>query len=127
MANPIKGEASLKVEGREYTLCFSIDAMCALEEKLDRTMQDIMSDLTDPTRIGVRLTRALLWASLREHHSEITLKMAGDLIPAAGGVPAVVERISLAIQRAFPTPEASDPHPQKPDQDGTGPATSANG
>lgn len=103
MANPARGEVALKVGDLDYTLKFSTNAICELEDHLNRGLNEIVSDLE---RLSV--VRALLWAGLRSNHPELTLKMAGDIIDKCG-MPAAVDHVGTALRLAFP-PETGSPN-----------------
>jgi len=103
MANPALGEVAFRVAGTEYTLKFSTNSICELEDHLGKGLNVIVGDLE-----RVSSVRALLWAGLRSKHSEITLKGAGEIIDRAG-MPATVEAISMALTAAFPAATGDAP------------------
>lgn len=112
MANKHRGEVTIMIEGKVYTLCFSIDAMCQLEDVLGKGIVVITQEFADPIKIKVGTARAAFWAALQEHHPEVTLKAAGELIPAAGGLTVILEKVGEAIIQAFPKPD-ENARPQK--------------
>lgn len=126
MANPHRGEVSFEAEGTEYTLQYSNNALVELEDRLDRGIVDISSELLswakDPKRIRLGTIRAVLWAGLREHHPEVDLRAAGEIITKAGGVLEITGLIGEAFSRAFPAPEKKGSRPRKRGAtNGTGP------
>lgn len=122
MSNPNKGDVEVEAGGKTYTLRFSIDALCQLEAKAGKSFQKIGDDLASG-QVSLTLARQLLWAGLREHHSEITEKMAGELMPLMGGLTGCVPKIVEGLNFAFPEIAGETPNPQKPGQDGTGSAS----
>lgn len=86
----------------EYTLKFSTNAICELEERLDKGLNTIIANME-----RVATVRALLWAGLRAHHPDVTIATAGELIDLAGVAP-VTEAIGKALTAAFP--KVSDPN-----------------
>lgn len=110
MPNPLKGDVEVlrpadpetaRAEER-YLLNFSIDALCALEERLGLPIDKILAKVTGSMRLGE--LRALFAGGLREHHSDITERAAGEMIPQIG----VIElrtRIFEALALAFPAPK----------------------
>lgn len=102
MGNKNRGEVSFDAGGKTYTLRYSIDAICEMEAELDKGFVAIAGDLSNPDKISVTLVRAVLWAGLREHHNEVTIKEAGELMVLAGGLTAVMFVISEALTHAFP-------------------------
>lgn len=124
MANPQRGELALQVGEKSYTLRFSANALCALEDALDVSVVEFGDMLTDPKRVRLKTVRAVMWAGLQDHHPAITLKEAGDIIQELTMAKAMAA-IGSAFELAFPTPD-----PTQPDQSqhgGIGPASSRGG
>jgi hypothetical protein len=109
MANRLFGEARLSLEdGRELTLRMDFGALAEAEEAADKNTEAIMKEMAGG---GARLktARALLYGSLRYHHSDLTLEDAGDLLMTDSG--AVSEALGRAMeemadQRAKANPRA---------------------
>lgn len=99
MANPHKSEVAFKVGDTEYTLKFSTNAICELEERLDKGLNTIVSNMERLTTV-----RAMLWAGLQSKHDSITLQKAGEIIDQCG-MPAATEAIGRALNAAFPRPD----------------------
>lgn len=124
MGNSKKGEVSFAVAGDRWTLRYTIDALCRLESELDRTFASITAELQDIAAARLSTVRAVFWAGLVEHHPDLTVKQAGELMLAMGGTGAALTEIGKALAAAFP--EAADgENPRMPDQDGTGPASTS--
>lgn len=111
MANPHRGSVALQVGDRAYTLSFSVNALCELEDHLGKPIAKIADGLNDPANVRMSVVRALLWAGLRDHHDEIDLKAAG-LIASDAGIPAVMEAIGKAFSLAFPEAETTPANPK---------------
>ena len=101
MANPHKGELAFKHGEKTFTMSFSINALCELEDQLAAPMADIMTKATDPASMSIKTIRAVFWAGLRDHHPDLTTKDAGDLMTAMGQLQAL-ELVGRAITLAFP-------------------------
>ena len=128
MANPHKGDVAFDAGGKSYTLRFSVDAICALEEAAGKGIVALSGELGDPTKISMGLLRKIVWAGLREHHAGIDLKTAGELVIAAGGFTAMLQKINAAFELAFPEQGGVSESPPKPSQpDGTGSASIGTG
>ena len=56
--------------GREYSLRFSVNSLCCLEEKMDKGLAALLK--TDLSSL-----RALLWCGLLEQEQHLTLEDAG--------------------------------------------------
>lgn len=119
MANAVKGEASIEVEGQTYVLAFDINAMCEVEYILDRSTDRILRELAAVPALNV--VRALLWGGLRRHHPDVDLKGAGELIETLGGPGPALEGIGQALVNAFPEARGDEPeNPPKGASAGTG-------
>lgn len=99
MANPARGEVAFKVDDTEYTLKFSTNAICELEDRLDKGLNTIVGNMERVTTV-----RALLWAGLRAHHPEVTIGSTGEIIDRAG-IATITEAIGKALAAAFPKVE----------------------
>lgn len=120
MANPIKGEVDLPVDGKTFTLCLGINEIVELETVTDTGIVEIAGWFADRSKLRVGNMRAVLWASLQKHHPEISLEGAGEMIGKVGLLP-IVERLADAIQAAFPEAETgAKPNPPAGAQAGTG-------
>lgn len=103
MANPHRGEVAFKVADAEYTLKFSTNAICELEERLDKGLNVIVANMERLTTV-----RALLWAGLRAKHPEVTIQQAGEMIDRSG-MAAATEIIGKALTAAFPPVDEAAP------------------
>lgn len=134
----------MKVGGVTYRLCFTIDALCQLEDRLDLSVVQI-SERMQSGAPRLSIMRAILWAGLQTHHAPIDEKAAGELIGEIGAVE-LMGHIMTAMNRAFgeddtaPAADAAgeaapaDPPPPgrrraraASDPAGTGPASSTSG
>lgn len=105
MANPALGEVAFKAADAEYTLKFSTNAICELEERLDKGLNTIVANMERLTTV-----RALLWAGLRAHHPSVTIQQAGEILDGCSMAYAT-ETIGKALTMAFPAKkEAADPN-----------------
>jgi hypothetical protein len=117
LSNPHKGELSFEADGKFYTLRFSTNAICELEDELDRGIVDIAAEMSswanDSKRIRLGFLRAVFWAGLRDAQPDIDIKAAGELILSAGGIATVSGLIGTAFERAFPGPETKGSRPTR--------------
>lgn len=110
-ANPIKGEVAFEVSGATYILVYTIDALCALEDRLNLSVEEIGRKMGGSPRIG--FLRSVFHAGLREHHPALTERETGELFPLLG-FDRVGALIGEAFGKAFGGPEAAAPaDPQK--------------
>lgn len=68
-------EKRIEIAGRALRLCYTVNALCAMEEMAGGSLDNIMERQFSATRL-------LLWAAMTEHHPETTLQAAGELIGA---------------------------------------------
>ncbi len=116
-ANRAKGEAGFDVEGQTYVLVFNVNALCEVEYVLDMATDRILKALAVSPPLHV--VRALLWGGLRQHHPDIDLIGAGDLIERAGGPGPALDKIGEALVSAFPEADETE-NPRKGARAGTG-------
>lgn len=109
MANPHRGETSVEIGGKVYTLRLTTNELCQVEELLDRDVAVLMSQLARFSTV-----RALFWAATRERHPELTLKDVGELMHEHR-VGAFMKAVSDAMAAAFPKPEPTE-NPQMQDR-----------
>lgn len=126
MINPHKGEVAFEANGQRYVLQFSIDAVCTLEGETGKGFVALVEELEQNP--SLTLMRQLLWAGLLERHPDITLKEAGELIPAAGGLVGAMDLFNKAFTAAFEKP-GDKPRPRKAGspKNGIGPHSTATG
>ena len=96
MANAQRGEAAITVDGTEYTLRPTFDALCELETLVNKPFADILNTVTEGRLSGLR---SVAWCLLQDRHgAQIkTLKDASEWIEEAGGADVVLE----AVYRCF--------------------------
>jgi len=103
MANEIKGEFDVPVGDKTYKCHLDVNALCEAEELLGESAGDFAP------KIGggdMRTLRAVMWAALREHHSDVDLHQAGvivfELTPSKAS-----NHLVLGMARAFPVAKAA--------------------
>lgn len=119
MANPIKGEVDLTIDGKTYTIKLGRNALASVEGLLGKGFPEIAQALSSDPQIAVM--RAILWAGLQRHHPDIDLFGAGDLMDEAGD-DLITEKIGEALRITFPESKGES-HPQKPGRRGVGAKT----
>jgi hypothetical protein len=93
MANSHRGEVDLKAGDETYTLVFTINTLCDMEE--ERPGVNILGDLSKLSNI-----RYLLLSGLRERHPKLNKVDAGRILQDAG-LPAAQSAIQLALERGI--------------------------
>ncbi|MGK7653149.1 GTA-gp10 family protein [Roseovarius sp. B08] len=105
MANAVKGKVDFTSGDEGYSLQFTTNGMCALEEESGETMMAFIQRLEQnaETDMSMKDVRILFWAGLQEHHEGITLKEAGRVMTGVeGGFMGAVALYERALQLAFP-------------------------
>ena len=112
MANPKKGEASFSVGTERYTLRFSMNVLCSLEEELGRPLTDFVLEWGQG-KVSISVVRQMIRAALVPNHPDISLEKAGDLMDEAG-MATVLDALTKALNRSaisdeFNKGESGDP------------------
>jgi hypothetical protein len=121
MSNPHKGEVSFDHGGKTYKLVFSANALCEMEDLTGEPAIASIAAMGDPTKAKIKTLRAAMWAALRDHHEQVSLKEAGNIVTGIGMAKAS-SLIGQVFSLAFPVPEGDRPLGEQPasQQDGTG-------
>lgn len=128
MANPHQGEVAADIGGKSYKLAFSSNALCELEDALDRNVNVIAQSMQDPQKIRMRDLRVIFWAALLDHQPDTTIDDAKVLMSKIGP-PELMDLLGKVFVMAFPRPETaaadqlSPPKPVEPAAGGTGSAS----
>lgn len=118
-ANDLNGEVSLQHKGETFTLRYSIDALCRLEERFDCDVGDLLRRLQGKVRIN--FLRAVLFEGLQDQHPSLDEKTAGEIIGSYRVIDITIE-ILTAFSRAFPQPKEGAPADPQTAAVGTGSA-----
>ncbi len=101
------GDTSYTVKGTTYTLKLDSDAMVAMEEAASTPDRRVFFHqiMTLAQAGSWTHQRILVWASLRLHHPEVTLKQAGDIMleSASDEMARSIKDLTVAS-----TPDAAD-------------------
>lgn len=124
MANPHRGQVPLVAGGVTYTLSMSINAMCALEAHIDRPIGRIVMDIDEAGRslatLRMTLVRSLLWGALQDHHPDIGIAGAGEILTLSG-IPAAMQAVTEAVRLSLPLLTAKEEGaPSRPPEKATG-------
>ncbi|KFC62779.1 hypothetical protein FF80_03346 [Devosia sp. LC5] len=108
MANELLGEVDFPVGDKTYRLRLSINQIIQVEDILGMGIIKIAGMFNDVENLTAGSVRAVLWGALREHHPEIDIMGAGDIMAEARLQP-TIEHVGRALQAAFPTAEGKEP------------------
>lgn len=122
MANPLKGEVDFSVEDQTYRLRLSINEIIQVEDLLDIGIIALAGMFSTPQALKAGTVRAVLWGALREHHPDVDLLEAGEIMGRARLQP-TIEHVAKALQAAFPPVEGKERPSQGKRQVGTGNAS----
>lgn len=123
MANAERGEVDLDVGGKTFTLRLGSNALASIEETLGIDLTEIIEQFQSG-RVKLSLLRGVLFGALREHHKDVSLFDAGDILDKVG-VATATTAIGEAFNRAFPVVEGEAENPPHPA--GTGKPSSKGG
>lgn len=94
MANALKGEIEVTIDGAAYTLCFTTNSIAEVEQLLGDSVGGIAANI-----VKVENQRALLWGALQKHHKGVTLLAAGALMDEfEAGLEPLVEALARALR-----------------------------
>lgn len=112
MANKQRGQVGVTVNGEKLNLLLSTNSICELEDQAGRQINDILDELSDPSRVRFKTVRLIFWALMLDARPDATLADAGRLIDGLRGQ---TDRILAdAISAAFPDASgAADPDAPK--------------
>lgn len=99
MANALRGSVALQAGDTAYTVSFSINALCELEDAFGVPVQRIGELFSKDT--SIKDVRKLVRCALSDHHPEMTDKSAGEVITRAG-IPDCMDAVQKAFKLAFP-------------------------
>jgi hypothetical protein len=120
VANKFKGEVSFNPGEKDYTLRYSANALCELEDALEMGVNAVATQLANPDSMRLKMVRVVFWAGLRDHHPDVTLLQAGEIITDLSLTKAM-GLISSAFQLAFQ--DESKAHPPQPGKKSPGTVT----
>ena len=109
MANASRGSVALQAGDTAYTLSFSINALCELEDVFGMPPAQVGKLFDDETKTSMKDVRKLIMVGLHDHHPELDEKQAGT-IGTQAGMNVTMEAIGKAFALAFPeAPETANP------------------
>ncbi|MFC7443403.1 hypothetical protein [Laceyella putida] len=100
MANKIKGQRSIEINGERYTVHYDFNALAELEEATGKDTSDIMQELAkmqEEQRLSITFLRTLAWAGFLRHHG-LTLNEVGELMSQSE-----LPQLFSAVGEAFAT------------------------
>lgn len=118
MANRERGAVEIEAFDRTFTLRFSFNAMCEIEDHFDKSFDEVMTSLNTK---HPRLTtlRGVLWGAMCENEPRPSLQNIGELVDELGAE-AIGAAIGKAMEAAFPKSEDGAGNPRKASKAGTG-------
>lgn len=104
MANAQKGEVSLQIGDKTYTLALTLDAMVSIEEMFSTDEKPVFfQDIAMLAEKGsAKHTRALMWALFQHHHKDVTIETVSTLVQKAGGIVALGKTLEQVMQSGSP-------------------------
>lgn len=91
---------SIELSGKEYQIKYNFNAICALEEKANKGIMELMSS----TQVGFNSVRLLIWAGIKHTNKYLTLDNVGDLlnkyITEGNTLDTIMEKVSEALKES---------------------------
>ena len=111
MGNPDKGEVTLTIGEKAYTMTLKTAGLAALQKRLSPAgkvtpLDKVLLEVNDAiNQQSLEHIVIFLWASFRKYHPEITESRVMDLIDEAGGVVGLETKLSEIAQSVQPDKE----------------------
>ncbi|ARR55331.1 hypothetical protein HY78_18735 [Rhizorhabdus wittichii DC-6] len=97
------GTIAFEAQGKARSLRFTVNALCLLEDKLEKSTLDIATELQFNPRITT--VRAMFWAGGGDH--DMTLGQVGEMVDDLG-IEKAIDIARRAFAAAFPDEDRSD-------------------
>jgi hypothetical protein len=129
MTVTLVGGVPFDAAGEAYVLRFSVSALMTLEDKFDKSTQEVLAMMEGGR---VKTMRTIFWAGLRDFTPDITEDQAGEVMTAIG-IEEASALLTRAMVKAFPSAGRAvegegAASPQKPGRKaGNGATSSAHG
>ncbi|WP_428924994.1 hypothetical protein [Marinibacterium sp. SX1] len=108
MANGLKGEVAITIDGKVWVLVIDFNALCDFEEVTGVNSMTFIAEFEDDKRTPSALhMRAFIHSMLKERQPDATRADAGRVLSADPDV------LIRAFNAAFPTPEEIGDQPGK--------------
>ena len=111
MGNKTRGMLDVAgADGKTVRLQFTTNAICEIEDAVGGSFFEFLSEFQAASVAGAlpaKKLRLLLWGGMIEHQPEATLKDAGALIEAMGGIAPAMEKLHAALIAGFPEAAAA--------------------
>lgn len=98
MANQNRGEVTFDAKGKTWTLQFTTNAMCEVEDAFEKSIVEVANDLQSEAGVKIKSIRTLFKIGIGGCDS---VEQAGDLMDAVG-IQAAGELLGKAFSAAFP-------------------------
>lgn len=107
MANPERGETSVEIAGKKYTLAMTFNAGVQLQTLMSKGQPEAVPMdliLQRAMKGDLLCLRGLFWSLLLEHHPQLTPEDAGRLIDDVGGIANINALVDQAVTTSGPDP-----------------------
>jgi len=104
----VEKSTSFDFSEKTYTMIYSINALCELENDFDDVFAEVDGLLQGTTKKRTTVLRKVFRAGLSDHHPEMTEKQAGVLMTAMGFHVALM-KVAEAFKLAFAVSEGDVP------------------
>lgn len=106
VANPDRGQLSMDVGGASYIMQLSPNALSIVKKETGLGLKGVIDAFQkandDP---DFELVMTLIWASMLDHHPDLTKEQAMSFYPD-GGLEEIIEKVQELFRSAFPKQSA---------------------
>lgn len=106
MANRVKGQVAFEIDGAEFYLRLSTNAICELEERTGKGINEFAAGLDDPSKFKMSDLRIMFFCMCENQAA--TPSDAGIMIDQLG-MSKATELVAAAFKAAFPEQEEKSP------------------
>ncbi len=111
MANPHRGAVALEAGEKVYSLRFTTNSICELEDHFGgKGISQIVVEMQGQP--SMKLVRAMIWGALIDGHPNLTMKEAGTILDEVG-IETITEKLGEALKRYFPDAKEGEANPPK--------------
>ena len=102
----------IKIGEKEYSLHYGQNAICALEDELDKSISEIYAGLEN-REVKLKDFRAILWAGLLRENRNLSPEDVGNIcddakVPITALLPACIEELNSSLQHFISDDESED-------------------
>lgn len=113
MTNTVRGTVTFEASDKMWTLKFSTNALCELEDELGEGAEQLAAIMARPGTGKIKMLRLILKCALSDNHPDLTLIQVGELIDEVG-IEKAMGMMQKALTIGMPVAEKGKTKPENP-------------